>query len=56
MSAQSNYFATLPLFFKRELSQIWRNLSDSLHPLIFFVIVMVLFPLAMTPEKSILCL
>lgn len=44
--------ATFTLFLQREFEQIWRNLSDTLHPLIFFVIVLVLFPLAISPDKS----
>lgn len=44
--------STLGLFFRRELRQQWRNLADSLQPLIFFVIVMVLFPLSIDPDKA----
>jgi heme exporter protein B len=39
---------------KRELLRHWRNRQDLLNPLIFFVLTVSLFPLAVTPEGKLL--
>lgn len=44
--------STLSLFFKREFSLLLRNSSDSLQPYLFFIIVVFLFPLSMTPDPT----
>ena len=46
--------ATLPLIIKRELKLAFRNVGELANPLVFFVIVVSLFPLAIGPESEIL--
>lgn len=53
--AQS-YFAVLRLIIKRELTIAFRHKDDILNPLLFFIIVITLFPLGIGPETSTLSL
>jgi len=46
--------STLALIIKRELLLAFRNLSELANPLVFFIIVVSLFPLAVGPESDVL--
>ena len=41
---------------KRDMTLIWRNRQDLMNPLVFFVIIISLFPLGVSPEGHLLAL
>jgi heme exporter protein B len=41
---------------RRELTLIWRSPADIVQPLFFFVVVVSLFPLALSPKPALLAL
>lgn len=46
--------ATFPLILRRDLRVAYRRLGDLGNPLVFFLIVVSLFPLALSPERELL--
>lgn len=51
MTAKTGIFAAM---IRRDLTAAFRHPSDLINPLIFFVVVVTLFPLAVTPESDFL--
>lgn len=50
--AQISYFKAFNLFLKRDLTIAFRHPDDMLNPLLFFIIVVTLFPLGIGPEAN----
>lgn len=49
-----NIFAAGRALLRRDLTLAWRRIGDALNPLLFFAMVALVFPLAVTPEPEFL--
>ncbi|MGH1538806.1 MAG: heme exporter protein CcmB [Arenicella sp.] len=54
MLQQSSLISSFRLFFSRELALLIRNRTDTVQPFSFFIIVVFLFPLSLSPESNLL--
>lgn len=50
----NHYLSTTWLVFKHEILLVYRNLSEILNPILFFILVCCLFPLGIGPEQNLL--
>ena len=54
MTEPANLIAAMRLVMRRELTLAWRRWDEVAQPLIFYLVVTTLFPLATTPELAVL--
>ena len=54
MKTDTNTWSTLFILVRRDLVKTWRESADLLYPIMFFVLVTILFPFALSPETLIL--
>lgn len=52
MNAQPGLLRVATALLRRDLLLAWRRVGDALNPLMFFVMVALVFPLAVTPEAA----
>lgn len=52
--SESGLISTAAALLRRDLTLAWRRIGDALNPVLFFVMVALVFPLAVTPEPTFL--